>query len=39
MLPGVQKCFQIIEEGKTYNAVHSCITLAKMQNLYGKILE
>jgi hypothetical protein len=30
MLPCVQKCFQIAEEGKTYNAVHSCITLCKI---------
>lgn len=39
MVPGVQNCFQITEEGKTYNAVHSLITLTKMQNLHRKILK
>jgi hypothetical protein len=39
MLTGVQKCFQITAEGKTYNAVHSCVTVAEMQNLHGKILK
>ena len=39
MLSCIQKCFQITEEGRTYNAVHSCTTLVKMQYFHGKILK